>query len=78
MTALLKPGTRIRLVAMEDDPDPIPVGTKGTIRGSSEHKFGRDLWHQIDVDWDNGRQLMLVTPPDRFEVLTTSERDEKD
>ena len=71
MTALLRPGTRIRLVAMEDDPDPIPVGTKGTIRGSSEHKFVRDLWHQIDVDWDNGRQLMLVSPPDEFEVLPT-------
>jgi hypothetical protein len=62
---------------MEDDPDPIPVGTKGTIRGSSEHGFGRNLWHQIDVEWDNGRQLMLVTPPDCFEILTTSERDKE-
>jgi hypothetical protein len=62
---------------MEGDPDPIPAGTKVTIRGSSEHRFGRVFWHQIDVDWDNGRHLMLVSSADRFEVLTRSERDEK-
>ncbi|MBU6240081.1 MAG: DUF4314 domain-containing protein [Planctomycetes bacterium] len=77
MAAPLNPGTRIRLVSMMDDPDPIPTGATGTVRGFHEHRFGRDLWQQIEVDWDNGRQLMLVTPPDVFEVLRTPESKEK-
>jgi hypothetical protein len=24
----------------------------------------------VDVDWDSGRKLMLVTPPDQFEVVS--------
>jgi hypothetical protein len=24
---------------------------------------------QIDVDWDDGRTLMLSSPPDRFEIV---------
>jgi hypothetical protein len=73
----LKPGTRIRLVSMSNDPDPIPTGTTGTVRGSLEHRFGRDLWQQIDVAWDNGRELMLLKPPDVFEILSTPEFIEK-
>jgi hypothetical protein len=25
---------------------------------------------QFEVDWDNGRKLMLTVPPDRFEVVS--------
>ncbi len=77
MAQPLKPGTRIRLVSMTEDPDPIPAGATGTVRGFHEHRCGRDLWQQIDVHWDNGRQLMLVTPPDVFEVLRTPEIEER-
>lgn len=47
-----------------DDPDPIPVGTKGTGR------FVSDLgdWGQIDVEWENGRSLMLLDT-DPYRVL---------
>ena len=31
MNTLLRPGDRIRLVAMHDDPDPILVGQLGTV-----------------------------------------------
>ena len=65
-----KPGDRIRLLAMPDDPDPIPPGTTGTVTAVRQYGSGRDAWHQVDVDWDNGRTLILVVPPDEFEVLS--------
>lgn len=60
-----KPGDRIRLVAMSDDPDPIPSGTTGTVTAVRQ----QGTWAQVDVAWENGRTLMLVVPPDQFEVL---------
>jgi hypothetical protein len=62
-------GDRIRLLAMSDDPDPIQVGQLGTIISISRHGGGKDAWRQIDVAWDNGRTLMLVSPPDQFEIV---------
>jgi hypothetical protein len=64
-------GSRIRLLSMPDDPDPIEPGTTGVVTGIREVGFGQDRWLQIDVDWEDGRQLMLASPPDRFEVITT-------
>ncbi len=55
-----RPGDRIRLLAM-DDIDPVPAGSLGTV-GAVRFLDG---WMQIDVDWDNGRSLMLSVPPDR-------------
>ena len=65
----VRPGDRIKLLAMPDDPDAIPPGTTGTVKSVHPHGTGRDAWFQVDVDWDSGRKLMLVVPPDRFEVL---------
>jgi hypothetical protein len=65
----LKAGDRIRLVAMQDDPDPIQVGQVGTVVYIKRHDAGTDAWYQIDVAWDNGRTLMLVSPPDEFEIV---------
>ena len=62
-------GDRIRLLAMADDPDPIQVGQLGTVVSVSHHGGGKHAWHQIDVAWDKGRTLMLVSPPDRFEIV---------
>ncbi|WP_442510560.1 DUF4314 domain-containing protein [Novipirellula sp. SH528] len=61
------PGDRIRLLTMPDDPDPVPIGTTGTVRAIS-HVSSRPAFTQIGVDWDNGRRLMLTVPPDRFEI----------
>jgi hypothetical protein len=69
MNTLPHPGDRIRLLAMHDDPDPIPVGQTGTVVGIKRHGSGQDEWFQIDVSWDNGRTLMLVSPPDVFEIV---------
>jgi len=63
-----RPGDRVRLVAMHDDPDPVPEGEVGTVVDIYRHD-GKRMWHQIDVAWDNGRTLMLVSPPDLFEII---------
>ncbi len=69
MTHIPKPGDRIRLLAMPDDPDPIPTGEVGTVIGISSHGDKRNAWHQVDVEWDHGRSLMLTLPPDQIEIL---------
>ena len=69
MKTIPKPGDRIRLIAMPDDPNPIPPGTKGTVVGVEQIGSGREKWFQVDVDWDNGRTLMLSVPPDEIVEL---------
>ena len=56
------PGTRVRLVSMPDDPDPVPEGTCGTV-------LAVDGAGQLLMQWDNGRNLSLVPGTDNFEVL---------
>jgi hypothetical protein len=65
MQTRLKKGDRIRLVSMPQDPDPIPVGTIGTVSEIHIHSH----WVQIEVSWENGRMLMLSSPPDKFEII---------
>jgi len=60
MKTQLKQGDRIRLVSMPQDPDPIPVGSLGTVITVYDHRE----WMQVDVDWDNGRTIMLTMPDD--------------
>ncbi len=65
MQTQLKAGDRVRLISMTDDPDPIPAGTTGTVRGV----YPQRDWTQIEVDWDTGRSLMLSIPPDVVERI---------
>lgn len=65
-----RPGDRIRLIAMPDDPNPVPVGSTGTVTFVKEHGSGARAWLQIGVDWDNGRGLMLSVPPDEWEAMS--------
>lgn len=65
---MIEPGDRIRLLEMPDDPQPIPVGTEGTVVDVSYCKIAGG-YTQISVRWDNGRGLQLVVPPDRFEKV---------
>ena len=56
-------GDRIRLVRMcADDPDPIPPGSEGTV--ARPPTFFQNAW-DVSVNWDNGRSLGLVVPPDQ-------------
>ena len=63
--AELKKWDRIRLICMKDDPDPVIPGTLGTVIAVRDYGD----WSQVDVHWDNGRQLMLVMPPDQVEQV---------
>ena len=69
MTTVPAVGDRIRLIHMPEDPDPIPAGSLGTVRAIHPH-HGRT---QIEVDWDNGRQLMLSLLDDVIEILTAAD-----
>jgi hypothetical protein len=55
-------GRRVMCKRMNEDPDPIPSGTKGTI------EYIDDANH-IHVKWDNGRRLSLIPEVDTYEVL---------
>jgi hypothetical protein len=56
----LKPGDRIRLVSMPDDPDPIEPGSEGTVLDVTDLQGLGKSSFQISVDWDNGRRLCLI------------------
>ncbi|AMV35227.1 hypothetical protein VN12_24090 [Pirellula sp. SH-Sr6A] len=66
MTRIPNVGDRIRLIAMPDDPDPIPRGSVGTVRKVHPHHG----WTQVEVDWDSGRSLMLTIPGDIIKIIT--------
>ena len=55
-------GTRICLDSMENDPDPIPSGTKGTVQ------FVDDAG-TLHCKFDNGRTLGVIPGVDDFHVI---------
>lgn len=61
----VRPGDRIRLIEMPDDPAPVEPGTEGVVGQVTESLGTR----QISVKWDTDRRLMLIVPPDRFDVV---------
>lgn len=63
-----KEGDRVRLVFMPDDPDPVQAGTLGTVRDTTELPF-KPPQLQVHVNWDNGRTLSCVCPPDIIEPV---------
>ncbi len=65
MSAPFQKGDRIKLVYMGNDPCPVECGATGTVTNQplcfqSNHQ---SVW-QVCVEWDNGRSLNLVVPPD--------------
>lgn len=49
-----------------DDPDPIPVGTEGTVDWVGQ--WISEYTRQIGVKWDNGRTLILLGS-DPYQVI---------
>lgn len=67
MTSLnYPPGTRLELISMGKDPDPVPSGTRGTVE--RVNSYG-----DIEMSWDNGRTLSLIPGEDSFRKLTMEE-----
>jgi hypothetical protein len=67
-------GSRIELIEMPDDPDPVPPGTCGTITAVTNlTSIFTDESFQLQVDWDNGRTLNMIVPPDRFKFINHSQ-----
>ena len=64
------PGTRIELIHMGDDPNPIPDGTRGTVTAVDD--IGT-----VFCDFDNGRSLGLAYGEDSFRRLTQEESTEE-
>lgn len=60
------PGTRVQLDHMGDDPNPIELGTKGTV------KFVDDAG-TVHTQFDNGRFLGMCPGEDSFHKITESE-----
>lgn len=63
---LYKPGDRIELQQMGEDPRPIPPGTRGTV-----HVV--DDMGTVHCNFDNGRRLGLIPGEDLFRKLTQAE-----
>ncbi len=64
------PGTRLELISMDNDPIPIPPGTRGTV-------LGVDDAGSIMMRWDNGRSLSLIPGEDIFRKLPMEEASEE-
>ena len=62
-----KIGDRIEMVRMNNDPDPIPPGTKGTVDFVSKTPWD-DV--QLGVKWDNGRTLSVLLPEDSIRKIS--------
>ena len=54
-------GKRIRLDSMIDEPNPIEIGSEGTVR-----HYGYGV---INVQWNNGRTLGLIEGIDSFTII---------
>jgi hypothetical protein len=60
LTAKNIEGKRIKMIFMED-PEPIEPGAMGTV-------IKLDGAGQIQVKWDNGRNLSVIPGEDRFDI----------
>lgn len=62
-------GKRIELIETNDPYTDLKKGDQGTIRDVNECELWSERFTQIGVKWDNGSNLMMVLPKDKFKVL---------
>jgi len=60
-------GKRVRLNQMSDPYDPVPPGSTGTIISVYNDTYAKLL--HLSVNWDNGRGLNIVSPPDTYTII---------
>lgn len=68
----LKPGDRIVLLTMPDEPGMLP-GTKGVVKRKTV-VFGHD---QYEVEWENGKKLQLLSDADTWMLDKKSQKSQK-
>lgn len=73
MNPKVKPGDRIICIHMSGDNKSVPIGTEGTVMGTSMTPFGEN----IQVQWDNGSTLDLLTDVDVWVLSDTDEIQEQ-
>lgn len=64
MNEPLQKGDRVELLAMPNDPSPVPIGTRGTVTSVSNFQgvtYG--------MKWDNGSTLNLLDVVDSWKKL---------
>ena len=59
-------GDRVRITGELNDPDPLPIGTEGTVSWLGQ--WISDLTKQVGVLWDNGSRLIML-PHDPYIVI---------
>ena len=62
-------GKRIRLIKMEEDPDPIEALSEGVITWFHSFTHDKQECYQLSVNWDNGRSLGVILPIDEIEFI---------
>lgn len=63
-------GTRVLLIQMDDDRNPVEPNTRGTVNHV-------DDLGTIHMNWDNGRTLAICLHADSFRKLTEQEIEEE-
>ena len=63
----MNPGDRVELIRMDDDPDPIEPGQQGTVQRITKMGDGSET---VEIEWDNGRTLAVIIPPDECRVVS--------
>lgn len=66
MKAPVKVGDRVQVTGHMDDPNPIPIGTKGTVNWVGQ--WTSEYTCQIGVKWDNG-SLLILLGSDPYKVI---------
>ena len=63
------PGDTIEMINMQDLWAPIKRGTKGVVVDINTQRFGGQYEEHIDVEWENGRTLKVITPGDEIKIV---------
>lgn len=63
-----KKGTKIEIIEMQDEYNPVPTGTIGYVDFV-------DSEGQIHMNWNNGSTLALIVGIDKFKILDLKEKD---
>jgi hypothetical protein len=63
-------GDTIEMIGMEgEDPNPIPIGTKGVVMDINSNVFQGIPEEHLSISWENGRSLKVLLPHDKIKII---------